>query len=181
MAAWLVDTAGGAGQTDDMAQNLRDLLPQPSTNRAMATGEPHGAVTSNPLSIWPRNKRHAFMAAALLWTLPMFVIAALVIHNPLEHTVTIGSYHWSAEKWWARQNLYVGPSGMNYLPHFAVLYTPFHFLPMGLSEVLWRFCAAATLAGGLGLLARELFGAEFERPFLWMTILALPLSLPALR
>jgi alpha-1,2-mannosyltransferase len=121
------------------------------------------------------------MAAGLLWTVPMLVIAVLVIHNPWKHTVTIDSYHWSAEKWWSRQSLYIGPSGMNYLPHFAVLYTPFHLLPMRLSEVLWRFCGAATLAGALWLLTRELFGAEFERPFLWTTILAMPLSMPALR
>jgi hypothetical protein len=111
----------------------------------------------------------------------MLVIAALVIHDPLKHTVTMGSYHPSAENWWARRNLYVGPSGMNYLPHFAVLYSPFHFLPLTLSEILWRFSAAAALAGGLWLLARELFGAEAERFFLWASILAMPLSMGALR
>jgi hypothetical protein len=121
------------------------------------------------------------MAALGLWIVPMLVIAALVIHNPLKHTVTMASYHFSAENWWAGRNLYVGPAGMNYLPHFAVLYSPFHFLPLRLSEILWRFCAAAILAGGLWRLARELFGAEFERPFLWATIIAMPLSLAALR
>jgi hypothetical protein len=136
---------------------------------------------SQRLALWPRNRHHAFIAAWLLWAVPMLVIAALVIHNPLKHTVTMGSYHLSAENWWARRNLYVGPSGMNYLPHFAVLYSPFHFLPLRCSEILWRFCAAATLAGGLWLLARELFGSEAERPFLWATILAMPLCMGALR
>jgi hypothetical protein len=121
------------------------------------------------------------MAAVLLWTVPMLVIAALVVHDPLKHTVTMGSYHLSAENWWAGRNLYVGPSGMNYLPHFAVLYSPFHFLPLRCSEILWRFCAAATLAAGLWLLARELFGSEPERPFLWASILAMPLCMGALR
>ena len=139
------------------------------------------ALASRPQALWPRNRRHAFTAAMLLWTVPMLVMAALVIHDPLKHTVTMGSYHLSAENWWARRNLYVGPAGMNYLPHFAVLYSPFHFLPLRWSEVLWRFCAAATLAGGLWLLARQLFGSEAERPFLWATILAMPLCLGALR
>ena len=121
------------------------------------------------------------IAAWLLWIVPMLVLAAMVIHNPLKHTVTLGSYHPSAENWWARQNLYVGPSGMNYLPHFAVLYSPFHFLPFTLSEILWRFCAAGALAFGLWRLARELFGPDSERPFLWATIIAMPLSLGALR
>jgi alpha-1,2-mannosyltransferase len=117
----------------------------------------------------------------VLWATPMLVIATLVIHDPFKHTVTLGSYHPSAENWWARKNIYIGPSGMNYLPHFAILYSPFHFLPMGLSELLWRLSAAGTLAGGLWLLVRELFVFEPERPFLWTTILALPLSLAALR
>jgi len=147
----------------------------------MATVDPPVAATNNPLALWPRNKRHAFMAAVFLWAVPMLVITALVIHNPWKHTVSINSYHWSAEKWWARESLYIGPSGMNYLPHFAVLYTPFHLLPMRPCEVLWRFCAAAALAGSLWLVTRELFGTEFERPFLWTTILAVPLALPALR
>jgi hypothetical protein len=147
----------------------------------MATDELSAAVTSQRQMLWPQNKRFAFVSALVLWTVPMLVIATLVFHDPLKHTVTLGSYHPSAENWWARQNLYVGPSGMNYLPHFAVLYSPFHFLPLRLSEILWRFCAAAFLAGGLWSLARELFGPAAERPFLWATILAMPLSLGALR
>ena len=94
----------------------------------------------------------------------MLVIAALVLHDPLKRTVTLGSYHKATEYWWARQNLYVGPGGMNYLPHFVVLFSPFHFLPLRVGEILWRFCAAATLAAGLWRLVRELFGAESRTP-----------------
>jgi hypothetical protein len=147
----------------------------------MTTVDPPDAVTTSPQTRWPRDRQHAFIAACLLWIVPMLVIAALVIHNPLHRTVTIGSYHKAAENWWARQSLYVGPAGMNYLPHFAILYSPFHFLPLTLSEILWRFCAAATIAAGLWRLARELFGPEAERRFLWATILAMPLSMNALR
>src|SRR5580658_2897849 len=149
--------------------------------QTMATANSSAAVAGARQALWPQNRRLALLAALLLWIVPMLVMAAMVLHNPLKHTVTLGSYHPSAENWWARQNLYVGPSGMNYLPHFAVLYSPFHFLPLRCGEILWRFCAAATLAGGLWFLTRELFGAEPERPFLWATILAMPLSLGALR
>jgi len=151
------------------------------TNLTKATVDSPAVITSQKRALWPRNRRHAFIAALLLWTVPMLVVALLVIHDPLKHTVTMGSYHLAAENWWAGRDLYIGPAGMNYLPHFAILYSPFHFLPLRLSEILWRFCAAATLAGGLWLLARELFGAESERPFLWATILAMPLSMGALR
>jgi len=147
----------------------------------MATVDSSGAVTSHQQALWPQSRSQALVAAWLLWAIPMLVIAMLVIHDPFKHTVTLGSYHPSAENWWARKNIYIGPSGMNYLPHFAILYSAFHFLPLGLGEVLWRLCAAATLAGGLWFLVRELFVFDPERPFLWTTILALPLSLAALR
>jgi hypothetical protein len=156
-------------------------MTNPQANAQKASIDTHAVVMSQPQALWPRDPRVAFMAAWLLWGVPMLVIAALVIHNPLKHTVTLGSYHLAAENWWARRDLYVGPSGMNYLPHFAVLYSPFHFLPLRCGEILWRFCAAATLACGLWLLTRELFGSEAERPFLWATILAMPLSMAALR
>jgi hypothetical protein len=111
----------------------------------------------------------------------MLVIAALIIHDPLRRTVTIFSFHAAAGNWWAGRDLYVGPAGMNYLPHFAILFSPFHFLPLRVGEILWRCCAAAALGGGLWLLARELFGPEWERPFLWATIIAMPISLASLR
>jgi hypothetical protein len=93
----------------------------------------------------------------------------------------MGSYHPSSQNWWLRQSLYVGPSGMNYLPHFAILFTPFDLLPLAVGEILWRFCAAATLATGLWFFSRELFSAKPEHAFLWATVLAMPLSLGALR
>ena len=70
---------------------------------------------------------------------------------------------------------------MNYLPHFAVLFSPFHALPLWLGEVLWRLLAAGTLAGGLWLMLRALFRAAPERPFLWTTLTAMPLCMSALR
>ncbi len=156
-------------------------MTKPTDDPTETSVDSSGASTSRRRALWPRNRRHAFIAAVLIWAVPMLVVAALVIHDPLRHTVTTGSYHPAAENWWARRSLYVGPAGMNYLPHFAVLFSPFHFLPITWSEVLWRFCAAGALGGGLWLLTRELFGKQLERPFLWATILAMPLSMGALR
>ena len=147
----------------------------------MATVESPATITSRQAIGPSKRGRIAFAVAGLIWAIPMLVIAALVIHDPQRHTVTLGSYHPSAENWWARRNLYIGPSGMNYLPHFAILYSPFHFLPFSLSEILWRLCMEGTIFAGLWLLTHELFGMEFETPFLWATILTLPLSLAALR
>ena len=148
----------------------------------MATVDPSAALTGNPGRLWPQCRRQALFAAWCLWIIPMLVVAVLVIHDPLKHTVTLDSYHKSAQSWRAGRSLYeIGPSGMNYLPQFAILFSPFDFLPLALGEILWRFCAAASLAGGLWVLARQFFGPQFERPFLWATIIAMPLSLGALR
>jgi hypothetical protein len=133
------------------------------------------------LEQWPRNPQHALIAAVLLWVVPMLVVSVMVALRPLHRSVTWTSYHGSCASWWARKDLYIGPVGMNYLPHFAVLYTPFHFLPLAVGEVLWRLCAAAAVAGGLWRLARRVFPSGAERPFFWATLLAMPLAMNALR
>ena len=135
----------------------------------------------NKLVLWPRDARRAFLAAVALWVIPMIVVSIMVVLRPTYRTVTIDSYHYAASQWWLSQSLYVGPSGMNYLPHFAVLFSPFHVLPLWLAEVLWRFLAAVTLAGGLWQIVRGLFRAAPERPFFWATLLAMPLCMGALR
>ena len=118
--------------------------------------------------------------SAALWLIPLLVISAMVAHNPVKRTVT-PLYHEASANWWAGQDLYVGPSGMNYLPHFAVLFTPFQKLPVPGGDILWRAGAAALLAFGLWRLAKLQFGEHAPRAFLWATVLALPLTLPALR
>lgn len=135
--------------------------------------------TAKPL-LWPRQARYAQYIALALWVIPMVVLSILSALRPLHRSVTL-SYHDATAHWWTRENLYVGPSGMNYLPHFAILYSPFHFLPLPLCEVLWRLCSAATLAGGLWQLVRRVLPAEAERGFFWATIVAMPLCMNSLR
>ena len=118
--------------------------------------------------------------AAGLWLIPLLVISVMVAHNPEKRTVT-PLYHEASANWWAGRDLYVGPSGMNYLPHFAVLFAPFQKLPVPGGDILWRVSAAAVLAFGLWRLARLQFGENAPRAFLWASLLALPLTLPALR
>jgi hypothetical protein len=110
----------------------------------------------------------------------MAVILALIIHRPFNRSVT-PLYHEAARNWWAGKDLYAGPSGMNYLPHFAVLFTPFQKLPVPVGDILWRSCAAGLLAHGLWRLVRQRFGEDAPRVFLWVTVISLPVSLPALQ
>lgn len=137
--------------------------------------------TDTQPGVWPRSPRCALIAGVLLWVVPMLVIGVLVALRPTHRTVTLDSYHVAAGNWWVGKSLYAGPGGMNYLPHFAVLFSPFHFVPLWLGEVLWRFCAAATLAGGLWWLMRGLFRSAPQRPFFWATLVAMPLCMTSLR
>jgi len=86
--------------------------------------------------------------ALALWLIPCLVISVRVGTRPLKRTVT-PLYHASVERWQQRQPLYDGPTGMNYLPTFVPLFTPYHALPLPLAEVLWRWTAMAGLAIGL--------------------------------
>jgi len=144
---------------------------------ATGTSETNG----NKLDVWPQQRRHALTVAVGLWVVPMLVIGVMVALRPTHRTVTIDCYHYATQQWWSGQSLYVGPAGMNYLPHFAVLFSPFHALPLWLGEVLWRVLAALTLGGGLWRLIHTCFRAAPERPFLWATFTSLPLCLNALR
>ncbi len=119
-------------------------------------------------------------AAWALWLLPLLVIAILVAARPEKRTVT-QLYHGAVERWWHREALYDGPRGMNYLPQFTVLFGPFHLPPRVVGDILWRGTAAAGLAGGLWLFCGALSGPDRRRAFVLVTLLVLPLSLPALR
>ncbi len=100
--------------------------------------------------------------------------------RPEVRTVS-GSYHLATAQWWAGKDIYVGPSGMNYFPHFVVLYTPFHLLPLAVGEVLWRLIAISTIATGVWKLIRMLLPENSNKAFLLATLLAMPLSLGAVR
>ncbi len=110
----------------------------------------------------------------------MLVISVMVSLRPFNRTVT-PLYHEAAANWWSRQPLYQGPSGMNYLPPFALLFSPFHLLPLVVAEVLWRWTAAAGLAGGLGLMLRRTTDASAARDFALISLAVAPLTMAALR
>jgi hypothetical protein len=120
------------------------------------------------------------VAGWCLWLVPLLVITVMVARRPEKRTVT-HLYHEAVTRWWQRQPLYDGPAGMNYLPQFAVLFSPWHLPPRAVGDVLWRWTAAAGLAVGLGLWCRALGRQKASRAFVCVTALALPLCLGALR
>lgn len=123
----------------------------------------------------------ALKVALLLWTLYVSIIAGIVAVQPERRTVT-PEYREASEEWWAGKDIYeVRMHGYLYLPHAAILYTPFALLPERVGEPLWRIV-------GLGLFAwcvwrlcwvfgREKHGAWF----LVATVAAVPASFSAAR
>jgi len=113
-----------------------------------------------------------------LWGVPMVAITVMVILRP-EHRSVTSLYHEAVAHWWAREPLYHGPGGMNYLPHFALLFSPFHVLPSALGNSLWRWTALAGLVCGLWQFVRR--EANAAKAFALVAAVVMPLSLGALR
>ena len=119
-------------------------------------------------------------AAVAVWAVPLLVICMWIAFFPHERTVT-PIYHEATANWWAHKNLYEGPEGLNYLPHFVVLFTPFHVLPVPAGDILWRALTTALLASGMWRLLRNEFGNDIAPIFLWASLLALPACDGAIR
>jgi alpha-1,2-mannosyltransferase len=141
------------------------VAPQPSTAAAL------------PLS---KSSARWYAAGWALWLLPLLVISVTVVARPENHSLT-SLYHDAVARWWSRRVLYEGPGGMNYLPQFTLLFTPYHFLGAALCDILWRGTAAAGLALGILLFCGGRAPAERAHAFFWVSLLAMPLCLQALQ
>lgn len=120
--------------------------------------------------------RRAWLAWGCLWLL--FAAEGLWGRPPSVGRV----YRESARQWWAQQPLYnqIG-KGFLYLPHAAVLQTPFAALPEGWAEVAWRTVTIGLFALGVHRLARLAEGRAAGDRFGWMTLVAIPLGFSAAR
>lgn len=120
--------------------------------------------------------RRAWLAWGCLWLL--FAAEGLWGRPPSVGRV----YRESARQWWAQQPLYnqIG-KGFLYLPHAAVLQTPFAALPEGWAEVAWRTVTIGLFALGMHRLARLAEGGAAGDRFGWMTLVAIPLGFSAAR
>lgn len=151
----------------------------PGDNRIPELTKPHSSETAAPPA-WYRNPSLTWHLGVATWLVPMLVIGVMVAIGPLQRTL-FPVYAEASANWWALRDLYQESSGFFYLPHFAILFTPFEQLPIPAGDLLWRFVTAALLAGGLWRLARELFQEQAPQAFLWASLLAMPLCLATLR
>ncbi|HXV67558.1 MAG TPA: glycosyltransferase family 87 protein [Nitrospira sp.] len=83
----------------------------------------------------------------LVWG-AVFLALPFILWATFPNRTVAGLYRDASEAWWARQGLYTGPGGMNYLPHFAILFTPFQFVPRFAGELLWRWASVGCLLYG---------------------------------
>ncbi len=124
-----------------------------------------------------------FRLALAGWCLSMLAICLVVAHNPHASTVTT-CYHDASSHWMSRGELYDNSHPATfflYLPHFAILFSVFHLMPLAAGEILWRLCSAVMLSSGIWRLLKQFFGEAVPRIFLWAMMLAVPLCTAAIR
>ncbi|MBK9956528.1 MAG: DUF2029 domain-containing protein [Rhodocyclaceae bacterium] len=126
----------------------------------------------------PRISSESF--SALIWLLVWLLIAALLMANGLSRSVT-PIYHRAVDHWQAGQALYYGPKEFNYLPVFVGLFWPFHRLPIPVGDIVWRLMAVSGLIVGITSITRLQPCREHGKAALIVTLIALPLSVSALR
>jgi hypothetical protein len=123
----------------------------------------------------------AMRLALFVWAVYAVIIAGIVAVQPDRRTVT-PEYREACEEWWGGQDIYeVRMHGYLYLPHAAILYTPFAALPVRVGEPLWRLVSLGLLAWSIWRLARRFGGSRAGLWFLIATVSALPASFSAAR
>jgi len=89
--------------------------------------------------------KHWLRWSALLWGGVLFTLTLILWATYPNGRTVAGLYRGASEAWWAHQGLYTGPGGMNYLPHFAILFSPFQVMPRFVGELLWRWVSVGCL------------------------------------
>ncbi len=127
------------------------------------------------------SESRALRVALFVWVVYAVIIAGIVAAQPDRRTVT-PEYREASEKWWGGRDIYkVRMHGYLYLPHAAILYTPFAALPMRVGEPLWRLVNLGLLAFSIWRLARTFGGGRPGKWFLIATVAALPASFSSAR
>jgi len=115
-----------------------------------------------------------------LWVLPLVGVCVMVALDPGKRSVT-PVFHLAAERWWAGGELYADVRGYHYLPQFALLFAPFHALPVPVGDILWRAISVALVLWGIAAFVRLMLPADSGRAFFFACLLALAPCLGAVR
>jgi alpha-1,2-mannosyltransferase len=126
-----------------------------------------------------RIPRAALLGTAL-WILPLVAVGVMVARDPQKRSVT-PVFHLASQRWWAGADLYQDPRGYHYLPQFAIVFAPFHALPVPAGDLLWRTLSVAAVLGGIGAAVRLARPAGAARTYAVAAALALAPCLGAVR
>lgn len=123
----------------------------------------------------------AVRLALFVWVAYAVGIAGIVAVQPDRRTVT-PEYRKACESWWGGKDIYkVRMHGYLYLPHAAILYTPFAVLPARVGEPLWRLVCLGLLAWSVWRMSLAFGGGRQGLWFLIATVSALPASFSSAR
>jgi len=136
----------------------------------------------DPLQWFIRRTRWEQLAIFVWAGLLLFVTVRVYFAPTLKTVYPI--YSSSCQLWWDGEELYDPyrpadvPDGFRYAPSFAILITPFAFLPDYLGGILWRLAGAAALLASLGWLARSVLPGPLQaKHYAWLFLLAIPVSM----
>jgi len=108
------------------------------------------------------------------WLTFIVVVSIIVVVKGGDRSV-VWYYHAASASWWAGQDLYSGQvDSFNYLPAFAVLFTPFHLMGPLLAGLLWRWLSFAALTVGFWRLTRMISPDKAPLVLGIMLVLAIP-------
>ena len=120
--------------------------------------------------------RQRVRAAWVMWAIVFLVFTAVTIAKPEFRSVT-SAYRHASENWFAGRDIYPQREGeMNYLPQFAILFSPFAQLPKAASDTLWRLLQMGVFVSALRRLATVAQSGRMDL-FLLVSILAAPVAL----
>ncbi len=137
----------------------------------------------SPPGAVPRVSDRTYLALAVLaWLVTYAVVGALVCTTTAYNTITYDVYVAAAQRWWAHAPLYDLSSvdDFQYLPHAALLFSPFAYLGTPLGELLWRGCCWALFAHGVWRVARHLAPTAPGKAFFLATALTIAPSVNSL-
>ncbi len=126
------------------------------------------------------NDRRYEWGAWLVWILPVMAIG-YVIGLSQRGDGTIEIYCEACRNWWARRDVYTGRQGMNYLPQFLLIFSPFYALGMPLGSILWRLLTVWCLAWSFRRLIAIVSPHPLTRDFFWGSLFAMPVCLTAMK
>lgn len=115
-----------------------------------------------------------FSIGLSVWIVTVVIVSVLVFIAPMKRSV-VPVYHEAAENWTAQKSLYLETKhAYFYFPQFALMFVPFHYLPMPFGDMLWRILQSALFITGLWRIVN--LSASTDKGFLFLCVSAIAIA-----